>query len=164
MKRQRTTCPCHSERPYAACCQPFHEGAARPERPAELMRSRYAAFALGRAPYLIETLAAAHPDRQTPEAAHVRELASIKDVRRFMGLRIYGEWVEGDRGEVLFAAKLFERGQNVGIVELSTFERTEGRWRYASGTLLRLADISSADLESLTRARFLALAEARAAR
>ena len=128
------------------------------------MRSRYAAFALGLAPYLIDTLASAHPDRQTPEAAHVRELASIKDVRRFMGLRVYGDWVEGDRGEVLFAAKLFERGQNVGIVELSTFERVEARWRYASGVLVRLADLTPRDLESLTRETFLALAASRSAR
>jgi SEC-C motif-containing protein len=123
------------------------------------MRSRYAAFALGLARYLIETLAPGHPDLATPEAAHVRELASIKDVRRFMGLRIYGEWVEGDRGEVLFAAKLFERGQNVGIAELSSFERREGRWRYVSGVLMRLADLPASELASLTRERFLALAK-----
>lgn len=164
MKRARNACPCHSNLPYASCCQPFHEGRALPERPEQLMRSRYAAFALGLASYLIDTLAPAHPDRQTPEAAHVRELASIKDVRRFMGLRVYGDWVDGDRGEVLFAAKLFERGQNVGIVELSSFARGEGRWRYASGVLLRLADLAPADLESLTRERFLVLAEARTAR
>ncbi len=123
------------------------------------MRSRYAAFAMGLAPYLIETLASGHPDLETPEAAHVRELASIKDVRRFMGLRVYGEWNDGDRGEVLFAAKLFERGQNVGIAELSTFERRDGRWRYVSGVLVRLAEIAASELDALTRERFLVLAK-----
>ena len=89
------------------------------------MRSRYSGFALGRAPYLLETLAPTHPDRALASAAHLRELASIRDVRRFMGLKVFGEWVNGDDGEVLFIAKLFERGQNVGFAEHSRFVRVD---------------------------------------
>ena len=48
------TCPCGSRRVYEECCEPFHLGAAAPTAEA-LMRSRYSAFALGLAPYLLRT-------------------------------------------------------------------------------------------------------------
>jgi SEC-C motif-containing protein len=128
------------------------------------MRSRYAAFALGLAPYLLETLAAGHPDLGAPRDRLLRELASLRDVRRFMGLRVVGEWVgEGrpDRGEVLFVARLFERGKNVGFAELSSFAREGGRWRYAEGELVWLREMSAADVSGLTRESLRALAARR---
>jgi SEC-C motif-containing protein len=166
VKAVRKLCPCHSEVPYSSCCEPFHRGDALPERPSQLMRSRYSAFALGLAPYLVETLAATHPDRDAPRDRLVRELAGLKDVRRFMGLRVVGEWVgEGgpDHGQVLFVARLFERGKNVGFAELSTFAREGGRWRYAEGELVWLRAMSEADVRDLSRESLRALA-ARAAR
>ncbi len=130
------------------------------------MRSRYAAFALGLAPYLLETLAAGHPDLTGPRDRLLRELASLRDVRRFMGLRVVGEWVgeEGpDHGQVLFVARLFERGKNVGFAELSTFAREGERWRYAEGELVWLRDMGEAEVRDLTRESLRAIA-ARAAR
>lgn len=55
-------CPCGSSRGYAACCGRYHAGAPAPHAEA-LMRSRYAAFAVGDAPYLLRTW---HP-RTRPE-------------------------------------------------------------------------------------------------
>jgi SEC-C motif-containing protein len=127
------------------------------------MRSRYSGFALGRAPYLLETLAPTHPDRTLESAAHLRELASIRDVRRFMGLQVFGDWVSGDDGEVLFIAKLFERGQSVGFAEHSRFVRVDGRWLYASGALVPLRDLPAAMAAKPTREEFLPFARAYAA-
>jgi uncharacterized protein YchJ len=59
----------------------------------------------------------------------VRELSRIKDTRRFMGLRI----VEADGDEVLFEARVFEKGVGRSLAELSRFVREEGRWKYAEG-------------------------------
>ena len=56
------TCPCHSGRAYDACCGPCHRGAREAEDAVDLMRSRYAAFALGDAAYLWRTLHAEHED------------------------------------------------------------------------------------------------------
>ena len=125
------------------------------------MRSRYSAFALGLAPYLLETLASGHPDLAAPRDRVLRELASLRDVRRFMGLRVVGEWVgEGgpDHGQVLFVARLFERGKNVGFAELSTFAREGGRWRYAEGDLVWLRDMSEAEVRDLSRESLRAIA------
>ena len=56
-------CPCTSGRAYADCCAPFHRGEREPETPEALMRSRFAAFALGDAEYLWRTLHEDHEDR-----------------------------------------------------------------------------------------------------
>jgi SEC-C motif-containing protein len=108
------------------------------------MRSRYAAFALGLGEYLVETLASSHPDRGLPRDALVTELSRAKDRQRFLGLRIVR--AEGD--EVLFDARIFERGEDRSFAELSTFVREDGRWRYASGRMVtreELAGTSATD-------------------
>ena len=117
------------------------------------MRSRYAAFALGRGAYLADTLARAHPDRGAPRDALVRELSRVKDRQRFLGLRVL--FAAGD--EVLFHARVFERGVDRSFAELSTFVREDGAWRYASGVLVPAAELPE-DPASLDRDAFLALA------
>jgi SEC-C motif-containing protein len=96
------------------------------------MRSRYAAFALGLGEYLVATLASSHPDLVIPRDELVRELSRAKDRQRFLGLRI----VHAAGDEVLFDARIFERGQDRSFAELSTFARENGAWRYASGRAL----------------------------
>jgi hypothetical protein len=47
------------------------------------MRSRYSAFALGLGSYLVETLAATHPDRSRPPAELARELGQAHRTQRW---------------------------------------------------------------------------------
>ena len=47
-------CPCCSGIQYEQCCRPWHEGGAPPTALA-LMRSRYAAYALGNIDYILAT-------------------------------------------------------------------------------------------------------------
>ena len=98
------------------------------------MRSRFSAFALGLGAYLVETLSSDHEDRSTPYELLSRELGRVKDRQRFLGLTIHEATSEGDAGEVLFTARIFERGQDRSFTERSRFVREDGRWRYASGT------------------------------
>lgn len=114
------------------------------------MRSRYAAFALGLGPYLMQTLALAHPDRN---GASADELGSSRRGQRFMDLCILHESAEGDSAQVLFYARLFERGVDHSFVELSDFVREEGSWRYLRGELVP-ADELGAEPRTLTRAAF----------
>lgn len=97
------------------------------------MRSRYAAFALGLGEYLVDTLSRDHDDRAAPRATLVRELSRVKDTQRFMGLEILEATSEGDRGEVTFRAKVFERGKDRSFTEHSHFVREDGEWKYAFG-------------------------------
>ena len=149
-------CPCKSGARYAACCAPFHGGGARPDTPEALMRSRFAAFALGLGAYLVDTLAADHEERALPRDVLARELGRVKDTQRFLDLRIVSSSAEGDRGEVLFHARVFERGQDRSFAELSSFVREgDGAWRYASGVLVPSAELPCAPAE-LTRDAFVA--------
>jgi SEC-C motif-containing protein len=126
------------------------------------MRSRYSAFARGLGPYLVKTLAAGHEDRALPEETLARSLSSVREKQRFMSLRILDAFEEPDRAEVLFFACIFEKGKDRSFVELSTFAREDGAWRYESGTLVPLGDLP-ADLSALTRESFLKIATKRMA-
>jgi len=151
-------CPCGSGQRYRACCGPFHEGAASAETPEALMRARWTAFALGRGDYLFETLASDHPDRAAPRDAAVRELSRARERQRFLRLTVLHSSASGDEGEVLFLARIFEKGQDRSFAELSAFRREEGAWRYASGVLVP-ADRLPPDPSGLRREAFLSLAD-----
>ena len=116
-----------------------------------LMRSRYAAFALGLGEYLVRTLSKDHADLDLPREALVRELSRARERQRFMGLQILHEETAGAEGQVMFYARIFEKGVDGSFVELSHFLREGTTWRYASGILVPKADLP-APLEALTPA------------
>ncbi|MEO8874579.1 MAG: YchJ family metal-binding protein [Polyangiaceae bacterium] len=128
-------CPCFSGIAYAECCKPLHDGTRRAASPEALMRSRYAAFALGLGDYLVLTLASDHPDRTHDQAALATALSRAKATQRFLGLTILESHAEGDHGEVRFRAHIFERGVDKSFTECSTFVKEAGAWRYASGVI-----------------------------
>ena len=121
------------------------------------MRSRYSAFALGLGAYLVRTLSESHPDAALPREELARTLSRAKEKQRFTGLRILHSAAVDGRGEVLFFARIFERGQDRSFAELSDFTRENGGWRYASGITLPKAKLP-ADIDALTPASFLAAA------
>lgn len=146
-------CPCFSGARYAACCAPFHRGEREAPSPEALMRARYAAFALGLAPYLIRTLASDHADLGIPRDVLSRELSRARDRQRFLGLRILHTEEAGDDGAVMFYARIFEKGADRSFVELSRFRREETEsgvraWRYAAGIMVPKADLPK-DLDAL---------------
>jgi SEC-C motif-containing protein len=142
-------CPCFSGKRYVACCAPYHRGEREAESPELLMRSRYAAFALGLGAYLARTLAKEHEDRALPHDDLVRELSRARERQRFLGLRILHTEQAGDAGEVMFYARIFEKGVDRSFVELSQFVREDAAWRYASGLLVAKGRLP-AELETLT--------------
>jgi SEC-C motif-containing protein len=97
------------------------------------MRSRYAAFALGLGEYLVRTLASDHPDRALDEVALAHQLSQARERQRFLGLRIDETRIDGDRGEVVFLARIFEGGRDCSFRERSSFRREGGKWRYEGG-------------------------------
>ena len=77
-------CPCQSNQPYADCCQPFHTGERQPETAEQLMRSRYAAYALQQVDYIIRTTVPA----QQP-LLNRNELAQWAHDTQFLGLTVH---------------------------------------------------------------------------
>jgi SEC-C motif domain protein len=158
-------CPCCSGAAYEACCAPYHRGEREPPDPVALMRSRYAAFALGEAEHLWRTLHADHPDRGEPREAMLRSLKGAKDRLRYTGLAILDERRRGREAEVLFYARIADRregGEDRSFVELSDFAHDGVGWRYLSGVMVPLEELGRAP-EGLGIDAFLAIAGGAAA-
>jgi len=114
-------CPCGTGLPYPECCGRFHAGEPAPTAEA-LMRSRFSAFAVGDAAYLLATW---HPSTRPADL----EL----DDARWYRLDILGRSRGGPldtTGTVEFEA--FHRGGSQR--EHSAFVREAGRWYYVSPT------------------------------
>lgn len=119
-------CPCGSGQLYGNCCEAYILE-VEPAPTAELlMRSRYTAFALGEAPYL---LASWHPNTRP---SRIR----LDPQQRWIGLAIKstGEGgAEDDSGTVEFVARFKVDGKGHRLHERSYFEKISGRWYYKNG-------------------------------
>jgi SEC-C motif domain protein len=112
-------CPCGLPATYDACCGRFHRGAATAPTAELLMRSRYAAFAVGDPDYLRGTW---------DPATRARRLQLDPDDRwtRLEVLGTTGGGLFDTSGTVAFRAH-----RNGGVVaENSAFRRDGGRWFY----------------------------------
>jgi len=117
-------CPCGSGQAYAACCGRWHGG--EPAATAEqLMRSRYSAYVLGLADYLLATWHAS-----TRPAEPLRFEPGLK----WLGLEVRRHVPLGaDRAEVSFVARSKLGGRAHRLAETSRFLREGGRWFYVDG-------------------------------
>jgi len=122
-------CPCSSGLPYAECCGRLHDGTATAPTAEALMRSRYSAFAVGDAAYLLATW-----------HSSTRPAAVDLDPRvRWIGLEVLGTTGGGllaAEGTVEFrASSVVDRAAGTQH-EDSRFVREGGQWRYLDGVAL----------------------------
>ena len=120
------TCPCGSDRAYAACCAPYLANTLGAPTAEALMRSRYTAYTLDRHDYLRATW---HPTTCPPVLQPIPGL-------RWLGLTIKRVEAggEGDvTGIVEFVARCKQGGRAERVHETSLFERLSGRWVYRHG-------------------------------
>jgi SEC-C motif-containing protein len=120
-------CPCDNGQPYSNCCGRWHAGLQQDlhaPTPEALMRSRYAAYALGLSHYLLATW---HPSTAPGEL----ELAPVK----WLGLEVRQTHIAGDAGVVEFVARYREAGRAWRLHETSRFVRQLGRWYYIDGQM-----------------------------
>lgn len=110
-------CPCGLPEPYAACCGAYHRGEATPPTPERLMRSRFSAFAVGDAAYLLRTW---HPSTRPGRLP----LGSTRWTRLEV-LQASGGLLDVE-GEVHFRAHHQDGVQE----ERSRFVRDAERWSY----------------------------------
>ena len=118
-------CPCGSGERYAACCGELHAGApaTSPER---LMRSRFSAFALGRADYLL----ASWDPATRPDALKLDDTVEWR--RLFISDTSRGGPADAE-GFVTFTA--IGRGPDGRFEqrERSRFTRSGAGWQYTDG-------------------------------
>jgi SEC-C motif-containing protein len=111
---------------YAACCGRFVDHfSTTPAPDAEhLMRSRYSAFVLERADYLLATW------HNSTRPASLDLEVGVK----WLGLEVRAHKVTGaDSAEVEFVARYRVSGKAVRLHERSRFVREDGRWLYVAG-------------------------------
>ena len=118
-------CPCGTGRAYQLCCGRCHAG--EPATDAEaLMRSRYSAYVVGDAAYLLATW---HASTRPQELS----LADAPGQRtQWLGLAVKQQRRTGDdSAEVEFVARYrIGGGSAVRMAEHSRFVREDGRWYY----------------------------------
>ncbi|WP_394690124.1 YchJ family protein [Hoeflea sp.] len=120
-------CPCGSNVDYATCCEPLHLGA--PASTAEkLMRSRYAAYALGKFDYLEATCAGPASNDFSRTEAEQAQLST-----KWLGLevlRVKKGGATDSEGTVKFIARYSQNGRDGALTETSEFRRVDGAWAY----------------------------------
>jgi SEC-C motif-containing protein len=119
------------------------------------MRTRFAAFAMKDAEYLVRTMHADHEERALPRETLLRILKASASTHKYMGLSILDTREPDDRGiaRVLFLANLFEKGRDRSFVELSEFAYDGEGWRYLRGTMIPIERVEG-DASALTIDRF----------
>lgn len=116
-------CPCLSGEQYPECCGRFHRGEAEAATAEQLMRSRYSAFAVGDAGYLLRTW---HPDTR-PAAL---ELDPEMQWRRLDIVSTGRGGPLDTEGTVEFKAHFRHDGERGVHDERSRFLRVDRRWYY----------------------------------
>jgi SEC-C motif-containing protein len=119
------------------------------------MRSRYSAFALRDVDYLWRTLHPEHPDRARPRDEVLRELRAVASGHQYPRLHVLDRRPPDASGtaQVLFYARIFERGKDRSFVERSDFRHDGTGWRYLSGVARSPRELTGPP-ESLTLETF----------
>lgn len=119
-------CPCTSGHNFGSCCGPYIEGERHADTASALMRSRYSAYTLHHADYLLATW---HPSTRP---------ASLDFDPQTQWMRL--ELAESSQGEpgdttgtVFFTAHFISGKQLCTMSEKSQFRQENGKWFYIDG-------------------------------
>ena len=129
---KNSNCPCGSRKKYKDCCQIFHRGSA-PKTPLALMKSRYCAYVLCDADYLIKTT---HENNVQFDADFKKWKIDILQYCKscsFEKLDILSSSEDVNFGFVEFEATFIQDEQRFILKEKSKFEKVQNRWLYLSG-------------------------------
>lgn len=131
MNQNVVSCPCLSGKNYQDCCEPLHKAERSAETAERLMRSRYSAFCLGLAHYLLETL---HPSKR--RSNEITALNISIEQTHWLGLKILDHQQANDLAEVEFVAFYQDDSTINQLHERSRFTREAGRWFYHDGVFM----------------------------
>ncbi|MCS2167826.1 YchJ family protein [Scandinavium manionii] len=124
-------CPCGSALEYSLCCQRYLSGSELALTPSQLMRSRYSAFVMKDADYLVKTW---HPSCE-PDAFRA-DLEKSFAGTEWLGLTLFAadNGKHADEGFVSFVARFREDSKTSALIERSRFLKENGQWYYIDGT------------------------------
>lgn len=124
-------CPCCSGREFEECCEPKIKGAVPARTPEELMRSRYTAFAIVNADYLMKTSSELLRREQTKKS-----ITQWAQENTWTKLEVVHCTENGEYGSVEFKAYYTDH-RDVKQVhhEASKFMKEGGGWVYSEGKI-----------------------------
>ena len=124
-------CPCGSALEYSLCCQRYLSGKQVAPDPSHLMRSRYTAFVIKNADYLIKTW---HPSCHAADFRQEIEAGFANTV--WLGLTVFeaAPGRDANEGYVSVVARFSEQNKPGAIIERSRFLKDSGQWYYIDGT------------------------------
>lgn len=129
---QDSACPCCSGKSYQECCQPFHEGMV-PVHAVSLMRSRYSAYALGLADYIMETTDPANPSYMQDKTKWRKNILAFSKQTTFRKLEILSVQETEEAATVVFIAYLTKKKKDATFTEQSRFQKIGQQWFYSAG-------------------------------
>lgn len=128
-------CPCHGLKLYKDCCAPYHIKRKLPENALILMRSRYSAYALHLADYIMETTHPSNSVFSPDKEAWRKEILNFTHYTEFDNLKILDYFSDGKSAFVTFVAFLKQGNHNTSFTEKSNFVYMSGKWLYVSGVI-----------------------------
>ena len=129
-------CPCGSLKKYKKCCKIFHDKISFPKTALELMKSRYSAFAVCNADYIIATTHKKNPDYTTNIQSWSQDIINFSRNTKFGKLEIL-DFIDAEfESFVTFKATLFQEDRDVSFIEKSKFLKEENKWLYVNGKFI----------------------------
>jgi len=122
-------CPCHSNKPYEACCASYHRGAKAPNA-LVLMRSRYSAYAMSHIDYILKTTHPKNQDYAVPIQERKAQIEAFCTQTKFEGLTIISFEEHESAAYVTFRAQLSQEGRDTSFTEKSQFAKINNSWHY----------------------------------
>lgn len=121
-------CPCCSGKTYFNCCQLVHQDHSKATTAEALMRSRYSAFALRNADYLIMTTHSSQQKYHSKEEylawATQNTWLKLEIVIALSEIVEFNAWYQNSKGEMFVHH------------ERSTFLKENGLWFYVDGIFM----------------------------
>ena len=129
-------CPCGSLKKYKKCCKPFHDKITFPKTALELMKSRFSAFAVLIADYIIFTTHENNSDYISDLKSWNQDIMNFSKNTRFERLEIL-DFIEGEvESFVTFKATFFQDNTDISFIEKSRFLKVEDKWLYIDGQFI----------------------------
>lgn len=118
-------CYCNSEKPFENCCKPFLNKIIFPETPEQLMRSRYSAYVIHDADYLVYTTHVS--ERKYYSKSEILNWSKSNTWIKLEVIKTFDNIVE------FKAYYLDEKLQSKVHHEKSTFKKEDNLWYYVDG-------------------------------
>lgn len=132
-------CPCGSLQKYKKCCKVFHDKIKLPKTAFELMKSRFTAFAVQNADYIIFTTHKDNPDFTNDIKSWKADILDFSQNTNFEKLEILDfskEQLTDVESYVTFKATLKQNEKDISFIEKSRFLKEDEKWLYVDGQFI----------------------------